>query len=51
MRQAEVIVVPFDPGWPAAFESLQTVLAAALGEIARALAGALRERAANEGLR
>jgi GrpB-like predicted nucleotidyltransferase (UPF0157 family) len=37
MSEAPVIVVPYDPGWPASFESLRTVLAAALGEIARAI--------------
>jgi GrpB-like predicted nucleotidyltransferase (UPF0157 family) len=37
MRRLPVVVVPYDPRWPAAFEALRTVLAAALGDVARAI--------------
>ena len=37
MRRAPVVVVPHDPGWPASFEALRTVLATALGDVARAI--------------
>ncbi|RPH68521.1 MAG: GrpB family protein [Myxococcaceae bacterium] len=37
MRGPPVVVVPYDPGWPESFEALRTVLAAALGEVARAI--------------
>jgi GrpB-like predicted nucleotidyltransferase (UPF0157 family) len=32
-----VVVVPYDPAWPAEFERLRTVLAAALGTVVRAI--------------
>jgi GrpB-like predicted nucleotidyltransferase (UPF0157 family) len=37
MSPAPVVVVPYDPAWPAEFEALRAVLAAALGEVARAI--------------
>jgi GrpB-like predicted nucleotidyltransferase (UPF0157 family) len=37
MTRGPVRVVPYDPGWPASFQALRTVLAAALGDVARAI--------------
>ena len=37
MSPAPVVVLPWDPAWPAQFEALRTVLAAALGDVARAI--------------
>lgn len=37
MSPASVVVVSYDPAWPAKFEALRTVLAAALGTVVRAI--------------
>jgi GrpB-like predicted nucleotidyltransferase (UPF0157 family) len=37
MSPAPVVVVPYDPAWPANFEALRTVLAAALGDVVRGI--------------
>jgi len=37
MSPAPVVVVPYDPTWPAKFEALRTALASALGDVAWAI--------------
>lgn len=37
MSPSPVVVVPYDPTWPAEFEALRSVLASALGDVARAI--------------
>ncbi|HEY1907183.1 MAG TPA: GrpB family protein, partial [Myxococcaceae bacterium] len=37
MSHSPVVVVPYDPTWPAEFEALRSVLASALGDVARAI--------------
>ena len=37
MSPSPVVVAPYDPTWPAQFEALRSVLASALGDVARAI--------------